>query len=69
VFFEKCPNCTPGYWLPIEPKQLRLELSSAYPNTDETIDMILVHDGIAKTATATYRRGKPVEPVKDWAKA
>ena len=65
--FQKCLNCEPNNWKPIAPEQLRAELASAYTNPDETIDMILIHQGVAKTATAIYRHGEPIEPVKDWA--
>lgn len=68
MFFEKCLNCNPDNWQPIEPDQLRSELTSVYQNPDEVIDMILIHRAIAKTNTATYRRGKPQGPVIDWAK-
>jgi len=68
MFFEKCLNCTPNEWQPIDPNQLRVELSGAYATPDETIDLILIHNAVAKTTTASYRRGKPTQPVKDWAK-
>jgi hypothetical protein len=69
MFFQKCLNCEPGNWQPIDPHQLRLELAGTYQKPDETIDMILIHQATAKTATATYRRGVPQEPVKDWARS
>ena len=68
MYFQKCLNCEPNNWQPIEPDRLRAELAGTYQHPDETIDLILIHQATAKTATATYRRGKPVDPVKDWAK-
>ena len=65
--FEKCPNCDPGKWKPIDPAQLRRELAGTYQKPDEAIDMILKYNGVANTATASYRRGVPVGPGKDWA--
>jgi len=65
--FQKCLNCEPDNWQSIAPEQLRAELVGTYANPDEAIDLVLIYNATAKTSVATYRRGKPVEPVKDWA--
>ena len=65
MYFEKCVDGV--CWTQIAPEVLRAELKAAYNNPDEVIDLIMLQDAVAKTATAEYRKFVPIEVV-DWAK-
>ena len=68
TLFEKCLHCDDDNWTPIDADQMRAELQSTYPNTEEIIDMIYCHKLPAQTRQATYRRYIP-NTIKDWAKS
>lgn len=61
MIFEKCLNCNPGNWQPVNADTLRQE------TTPDERHMMIFFLATVRTATAKYRRHIP-EVVKDWAK-
>ena len=61
MYFEKCLNCTPDEWQPIDTDTLQREMSN------DQIDMMIWFKAVIRTATAKYRRHIP-EVIKDWSK-